>query len=1112
MVNPVIFIAALLGFAFIYPLAETIGRTFARGIALIVMAFFTLAAVSWLLTLASGAPVIETGTAGFSAPLSINLAVGVPEAAALTAVFLAGFGALFHLLFRKLDPWQGKRVVLFFIQMLGAAGLILTRDIFNLFVFMEISSLSLFGFLSTSRDERIFEGGFKYMVASGLASAFFLIGVALVYREAGTLSIDGIIEARDRLQGFSASMGLLLLLTGVLIELKPAPANGWALDTYEAADHGIGSMMSAVGATAMAMVLFKVLPIFSSPALPVFKLLVIAGAGSFLISQFGALRQESYKRMLGYSSTAQISLVVMIAGLTPVLQHPLRGSLLTSLAAFIPGGGPAAGTTAIVLLLLVNHALAKAGLFWIGGALKTADTGGSPILPASLRGRPVLLTLLGIFVAALVGLPPFPAFWAKWSLIMALGQSDSILVMALVLAGSLAEAVYLLRFFVMSARSSQDTADILEETIPGDFEGEPPVYDAGVEIGPGGAPQTGLAGNAKEATAYVPGSFVSGGVPALLAAAVLTLLGAGCALAAGVSTTILLPFAAMVLFALLDLLRFPVRLQLPAAMAVIGLYGWYLLPDLEGMRQLFALMFIAGSLVQLVAFMNRRGREPGTAALLTALILSLGALTVSVSNLDLFISWETMTLTSFLLIQRGRRAAAGALWYISFSLGGAYLLLSGLALLGEGTFVTAAGTAPSAAILIALGLLVKLGALGLHIWLPVAYAEAEDDFSSLISSVLSKAGLFVLFLGAGFFAPLVFGGTGFSGIPLSTLIGWLGVATALAGAMMALFQEDIKYALAYSSMGQVGYMVLTWATMSHLGWIASLYLAVTHLMFKAMLFLAVAGVINRTGTRLMYQMGGLIKRMPLSFISVLFAIIALSGVPPLTGFGAKWLMYSALIEKGWYLQAGLAMFSSGVAFLYLFRLIHSIFLGQRKPIYHDIKEAPAWFIIPQMIFLVVVFAFSMFPKILIVPLQKVIEPYFSSSVVWEGYSVISSLGYWNGSAVMYVTIGVFIAPLLWLLLTKGRVYRVEQFNIVYAAERPYKPETTHYAYNFFGHYRKALGFLADPLVRRFWQGTVEAAGQISGALRRINTGNTQTYSLQILVYFLLAYLITRGGF
>ena len=251
--------------------------------------------------------------------------------------------------------------------------------------------------------------------------------------------------------------------------------------------------------------------------------------------------------------------------------------------------------------------------------------------------------------------------------------------------------------------------------------------------------------------------------------------------------------------------------------------------------------------------------------------------------------------------------------------------------------------------------------------------------------------------------------------------------------------------------------------------------------------------------------------MPLTFVSVLIGIIAVSGVPPLSGFGGKWLLYTALFERGWYLQAALALFSSGVAFLYLFRLIHSIFLGQRSAIHDEVREAPVWFLIPQFVFIAVIMAISMYPNLILHPLQAVVEPVFASTVRWEGYSVISSLGYWNGNAVMYVTMGVFLGPLVWLLIVKGRVYRVEQFNIVYAAERPHTPETTHYAYNFFGHYRKAFGRLLDPWVERFWSGVAAAGASLSRGLRGWNTGNPQTYALQIVLYVLLITVVARGG-
>ncbi len=88
------------------------------------------------------------------------------------------------------------------------------------------------------------------------------------------------------------------------------------------------------------------------------------------------------------------------------------------------------------------------------------------------------------------------------------------------------------------------------------------------------------------------------------------------------------------------------------------------------------------------------------------------------------------------------------------------------------------------------------------------------------------------------------------------VVGWLGVITAFVGALMALFQEDVKKLLAYSSMGQVGYIITAIAISSQLGWVSAGYLTVNHLLFKGLLFLAVAGLVFRTGTRLMYKMGG----------------------------------------------------------------------------------------------------------------------------------------------------------------------------------------------------------------------------------------------------------------
>ena len=90
--------------------------------------------------------------------------------------------------------------------------------------------------------------------------------------------------------------------------------------------------------------------------------------------------------------------------------------------------------------------------------------------------------------------------------------------------------------------------------------------------------------------------------------------------------------------------------------------------------------------------------------------------------------------------------------------------------------------------------------------------------------------------------------------------------------------------------------------------------------------------------------------------------------------------------------------------------------------------------------------------------------------------------------------------------------KVKQFNIVYAAERPERPETSHYSYNFFAHYRRAIGFLAEPLITNFWNRVAEGFHAVADKFRRIYNGNGQAYLAHIVAFIVLIYLLAFGGF
>jgi NADH:ubiquinone oxidoreductase subunit 5 (subunit L)/multisubunit Na+/H+ antiporter MnhA subunit len=287
---------------------------------------------------------------------------------------------------------------------------------------------------------------------------------------------------------------------------------------------------------------------------------------------------------------------------------------------------------------------------------------------------------------------------------------------------------------------------------------------------------------------------------------------------------------------------------------------------------------------------------------------------------------------------------------------------------------------------------------------------------------------------------------------------------------------------------------------------------INHYVYKSMLFLSVGGVAKRTGTREMYRMGGLVKLMPLSFIAVLIGIIAISGVPPLSGFGGRWISYNALLDSEVRLPVVILFLAGPIAFLYLFRLIHSIFLGQLKDEHRRIKEAPFWILLPQMLFVAVLMVVAVVPGLVLRHVDTYLNGIFpNGGLHWSGLSITSGYGYWNPVAIM-VIVGVIFATLFaWLLFVNRRAQPVKQFNIVYSAERPFRPETTHFAWNFFAPYRKALGFLTAPLVTRFWGAITDLLHNAGDLGRRLYTGNGQTYAYQLLVFVVAVYLIRLGA-
>lgn len=1044
MVNPLYIIALFLMTAFLSAIVDKINRKLS-----IALLFSSISAAMgmgiWQIVLLYQNPTmpILVHSAGFYAPLSIALRFGMSEAIMLSLFnFIGILGAVF--LYKRFVEHGAYAIALYILILLGASGLILTRDIFNTFVFLEIMSIASYAIIGIRQNKNSLAAGIKYMLAGGISSSIFLIGIVFAYRYSGTLNLDQWIGMQLRL-GNGYSVALFLLVIGIFLELKPFPANGWALDLYQSVDSGISAIIATINSGAVLFLYYKLMPLFSYEMIQLFT-----GAGliSFVMANLLALRQKDAKRLLGYSSTAQTGLIVFVLGALSIFQLPSTFVLLLAFGLFI------------------TNFLAKSGLFWLSGIVKDPELKKWSVL----RRDYGLVIAFAIFAFALMGFPPFPTFFAKWEIVQFLVQAKAWLWLGSLLLGSLFEIVYLVRWLGWIVKGEESTE------LKRPFSRMLPVLASAITL---------------SALSFFLIKFYPDLMPAVI-----------------------YPALAILLFGVIDFL--PSKVKGLLSIGILSAWGWFMLmPALPLMGKLFAIVLVGGSIVQIFSFMRFKGAAEGFFPLLAMLVFALGNLISAASTLEFFIAWEFMTLASYLLILKGKQAEMAARVFAIFSAAAAYLILVGLSLLPplypyyplimQAPYITIGAVA---AIFLGLGFMIKMGAVGVHYWLPDAYAEADTETSGILSSVISKAGVFGMVLILGMLINVV------TAQDLSMIaLGWIGVLTAFFGALMAVFQEDAKKLLAYSSMSQLGYIILGLSLMSHLGWVSALYLTVNHMLFKALIFSAMAAVIYRTGTRNMYEMGGLIKKMPIAFISVLMGIITVSGVPPLSGFGSKWFIYTSLLEQGRYLQTGLAFFSSAIAFLYLYRLIHTVFLGQAKPEHKDVKEAPIWMIIPQAIMIMVIMAISVFPNLITKPLSEAVATFIAKPdwLYWDAYNVVLNSpilkANWNGNLIMYVTMGVFMIPLLWLMLVNARTQKVKQFNIVFAAERPFKPWTTHYAYNMFAPYQKALGFLIRPRVTAFYDGVAEWTHSISASLCRLYSGNGQTYMLHIFLYMIIMYLI-----
>ena len=335
------------------------------------------------------------------------------------------------------------------------------------------------------------------------------------------------------------------------------------------------------------------------------------------------------------------------------------------------------------------------------------------------------------------------------------------------------------------------------------------------------------------------------------------------------------------------------------------------------------------------------------------------AITGDVFNLFVFL--EISSLSSYVMISlsRDRRALVAAYRYLIMGAIGATFYIIGVGMMYQVTgtlnMVDLATLIPNltdnrtvmvALAFLCVGLSLKLALFPLHLWLPNAYAYAPSAVSAFLASTGTKVAVYalarILFT--------VFGGSGLiDDFGLQELLVVLAVAAMIGGSAVAIYQSNVKRLLAYSSIAQIGYMILGLSMASVIGMTAGLVHLFNHALMKGGLFMVMGCVFFRLSSVQVEDMEGLAKQMPLTMAAFVAGGFGLIGMPLTAGFISKWHLIQAALEKGWWGAVAVILVSSLLAVIYIWRVVEAAYFKPPPKGAAEISEAPLSMLVPMWV-------------------------------------------------------------------------------------------------------------------------------------------------------------------
>ena len=946
----------------------------------------------------------------FAAAFALICVTDLPPLSRLFSLIISGIGALVACYSTNYIEEDGRKHWYWFFLLLtfGALLNIVTTDnIGTLSSQWEVMTWASFALVAWERTSKARDAAIKYVVLCCGAAYLMIVGFFMIGGDStqyGEILAHLSARPEDVLR-----FALVFTLLGFAAKAGLVPLHSWLPDAHPAAPSSVSAPLSGVltkmGVFGVAMIYFGLLGYdglaktgtyggFTVPGLMV----TVMGLCTMAYGEWMALRQEDVKRMLAYSTMGQVGEIFTVLGL---------GTWLA-----------AAGALAHVL----NHAIMKDLLFLCAGGLifrvgsrKLSDLAGL------VHEMPWAVGCMSIGLVSIMGLPPFNGFVSKYLMIVACMDAGQPLIAAALIAASLVGAIYYMRIL----------RTILLDPVPAGrkrVEGVtatmrwPMIILAGLCVILGVAPQTGLSLITPILDQLQFGPGVGGMLPALPE------------LDVSWPVYVLLPMFGAIVPIWFRRDRVKAGWGAAAILLLTTLHVLAFGRDLDMLSYIMALFIPAIGTVNLVYAVGYMEHSHTQWRFYAFFLLMTGGLLGVAASSDLFsffTFWEIMSSWAlyFAIAHEGTpEALREGFKYFLFNVAGAGFLFLGIGLIvaytGTGQFAgvasgfaglsPAVGTAIVA--LLAVGFCMKAAQVSLRIDWQMHPALAPTPVSGYISSVLLKIavfGLVKLFLG---FGSVYEQGASdlFSQSAIMYVVAWVGAFTLLYSAVQAMLQNSLKLVFIWSTVSQIGYMVLGVAVGTSLGMAGGLLHMANHVFFKDLLFLMVGAVMLRTHADAISELGGVGRRMPVTMFCFFIGSLAAVGVPPTNGFTSKWIIYQALMAEGEPLLALISLIGSVVTLAYLARFMHTVFLGQPGRDLEHIEEAPWVMRAPMLLMAFMVILTGVFPGLMLAPLNDALVEYGMPSLDVAFYGLASGPGAWDATSVAALMLVAFGGG--WLLL------------------------------------------------------------------------------------------------